>query len=85
MEENVKRFFFVFKLKSLNFFLYSVTQSYANSFLEYVVVDTFINVSKDVDNIFDQIYIEQICPDFYYDDFDFHNIIRKCILTLNYH
>ena len=49
--------------------MYSVTQSYANSFLGYVVLDTFNNVSRDEDNILDQIYIKTICPDFYYDDF----------------
>ena len=36
-----------------------------------VVLDTFINVSSDEDNILDQIYGKQICPDFYYDDFLF--------------
>ena len=51
--------------------LYSVTQSYANSFCGDVVLDTFNNVSRDEDNILDQIYIKQICPDFYYDDFWF--------------
>ena len=35
------------------------------------------NVSRDEANIFDQINGKQICPDFYYDDFDFHNIILK--------
>ena len=38
-------------------------------FLGYVVLDTFNNVSRDEDNILEQIYIKQICPDFYYDDF----------------
>ena len=47
---------------------YSVTQSYANSFLDYVVLDTFNNVSRDKENILDQIYIQQIFPDFYYGD-----------------
>ena len=37
--------------------------------LGYVVLDTFNNVSRDEDNILEQIYIKQICPDFYYDDF----------------
>ena len=40
---------------------YSVKQSYANRFLGDVV---FNNVSRDEDNILDQIYIKQICPDF---------------------
>ena len=35
---------------------HSVTQSYAKSFLGYVVLDTFNNVSRDEDNILDQIY-----------------------------
>ena len=35
---------------------YSVTQSFANSFLGYFVLDSFNNVSRDEDNIFDQIY-----------------------------
>ena len=37
-------------------------------FLGDVVLDTFNNVSRDEDNILDQIYMKQICPDFYYDD-----------------
>ena len=41
----------------------------ANSFIGYVVLNTFNNVSRDEDNMLDQIYIQQICPDFYYDDF----------------
>ena len=49
--------------------MYSVTQSYANSFWGDVVLDTFNNVSSDEDNILDQLYTKQICPDFYYDDF----------------
>ena len=49
--------------------VYNVTQSYANSFRGDVVLDTFNNVSRDEDNIRDQIYIMQTCPDFYYDDF----------------
>ena len=48
---------------------YSVTQSYSNSFGGDVVLDTFNNVSRDTDNILEQIYKKQICPDFYYDDF----------------
>ena len=51
--------------------VYSVTQSYANSFLRDVVLDTFNNVSRDEDNILDQIYIRQICLEFYYEDFKF--------------
>ena len=65
--------------------MYSVTQSYANSFLEYVVLDTSDNVYRDEDNILDQIYIKQNVRIFIMMIFDFHNIIQKCILTLNYH
>ena len=50
---------------------YSVTQSYANSCRGDVVSDTFNNVSRDEDNILDQMYKEQICPDVSYDDFWF--------------
>ena len=39
--------------------IYSVTQSYANSFWGYVVLDTFNNESRDEDNILDQIYISK--------------------------
>ena len=56
-------------MKNGNPELYSVTQSFANSFSGHVVLDTFNNVSRDEDNILDQIYKKQICPDFYYDDF----------------
>ena len=64
---------------------YSVTQSYANSFWGDVVFDTFNNVSRDKNKILDQKYIKQICTDFIMMIFYFHNIIRKFILTLNYH
>ena len=43
---------------------YSVMQSYANSFRGDVVLGTFNNVSRDEDNILNQIYIRQICSDF---------------------
>ena len=46
--------------------IYSVTQSYANSFWEDVVLDSLNNVSRDEDNISDQIYGKQIFSDFYY-------------------
>ena len=51
--------------------VYSVMQSYANSFLGDVVLDTFKKVSRDADNILDQIYIKQTCSDFYYEDLKF--------------
>ena len=44
-------------------------QSYANSFWEDEVLDSFNNVSRDEGNISDQIYMKQIWLDFYYDDF----------------
>ena len=54
-------------------FIYSVTQSYANSFRGYVVLDSFNNVSMDEENIFDQIYIKQMCSDLYYEDLKFES------------
>ena len=36
-----------------------------------VVLDTFNNVSRDEDNILDQIYVKQIFSDFYYEDLKF--------------
>ena len=44
--------------------IYSVTQSYVNSFGGYVVLDTFNNVSRDEDNILDKIYIKQCARTF---------------------
>ena len=57
--------------------VYSVTQSYANSFWGDVVLDTFNNVSRDEDNILDQIYKKQICPNFILMIFDFHNLYEN--------
>ena len=51
--------------------MYSVTQSYANSFLGDVVLDTFNNVSRDEDNILDRIHKKQICSDFDHEDLKF--------------
>ena len=48
--------------------LYSVTQSWSNSLLGDVVLDTFNNVSRDENNILDRTYQEHICLDFYHDD-----------------
>ena len=42
------------------------------------MLDSFNNASRDEDNILDQIYIKQRCSDFYYEDLNFHNIL-KCI------
>ena len=58
-------------------FTYSVTQSLANSFWGYVVLDSFINVSRDEDNILDQIYIEQMCSDFSHEDLKFWEWSKK--------
>ena len=33
------------------------------------IYDSFNIASRDEDKILDQIYMKQICPDFYYDDF----------------
>ena len=49
--------------------MYSVTHSHANSFLGDVVLDTINDQSWDEDSILDQIYIKQICPDLYCDNF----------------
>ena len=50
---------------------YSVTQSYANSFRGDILLDRFNNLSRDEDNILDQIYIKQMCSNFYYEDLKF--------------
>ena len=47
-----------------------------------VVLDGFIMVYRDEENILDQTYEKQICSDFFMMNFIFHNIIRKFILTL---
>ena len=57
--------------------MYSVTQSYANSFWGDIVLDSFNNVSRDEDNILDQIYIEQMCLDFYYEDLEIWDWLKK--------
>ena len=49
--------------------IYSVTQSLSNSFLGDVVLDSFNMVYRDEDGILDQKYENQICSDFYRDDF----------------
>ena len=65
----IKKIYNCINLKHKDVFLiYSVTQSYANSFWGEVVLDTFNNIYRDGDNIWDQINIQQTCPDFYYDD-----------------
>ena len=50
-------------------YIYSVMQSDGNSFCGDVVLDNFINASKDENNILDQTYKKQICSFFYYDGF----------------
>ena len=56
---------------------YSDTQSYANSFWGDVVLDSFNNVSKDEDNILDQIYTKKMCSDFYHEDLKFWEWLKK--------
>ena len=58
-------------------FRYSVTQSYANSFWGYVVLDSFNNVFRNDENILDQIYIKQMFPDYYYEDLKFWEWLKK--------
>ena len=58
-------------------FLYSVTQSYANSFWGDVVLDSFNNTFRDEDNISDQIYTRQMCSDFYYEALKFWEWLKK--------
>ena len=55
---------------------YSVMQSDGNSFWGDVVLDSFNKASRDEDNIVEKKYINKKCLDFYYGDFNFHNIIR---------
>ena len=57
--------------------MYSVTQSYANSFGGDVVLDKFNNVSNDEDNILDRIYKKQICSNFDYEDLKFWEWLKK--------
>ena len=57
--------------------IYSITQSYANSFWGDVVLDSFNNVSMDEDNILDQIYKKQLCSDFYYEDLKFREGLKQ--------
>ena len=57
--------------------IYSVTQSYANSFWGDVILDTFNNVSRDEDNILEQIYVKQIWSDFYYEYLEFWEWMKK--------
>ena len=62
---------------------YRVTQSYANSFLGDVVLDSFNNVYEDKDIILDQIYIEQMCLDFSYEDLKFWEWLKKMHIQRN--
>ena len=52
-------------------FYYSVTQSFANSLLGYVVLDSFDKVYRDEDSILDQTYQKQAFSDFNYKDLEF--------------
>ena len=72
-------------LNSHMFSIYSVTQSYANSFLGDVVLDSFNNLSRDEDNILEKIYKSKYLQIFIMIILDFYIIIQKYILTLNYH
>ena len=56
---------------------YSVTQSFANSFWGYVVLDSFNNVSRDEGNILYQIYIKQMCSEFYHEDLKFWERLKN--------
>ena len=42
-----------------------------------VVLDSFKLVSRDEDNILYQMYKKQICSEFHYKDYYYHNISRK--------
>ena len=46
-----------------------LNNSYVNSILGDVVLDSFNKVYRDEENILDQTYPKQICSDFWYDDF----------------
>ena len=59
----------------------SVTQSKSNNLLGDVVLDSS-DMDRDEKSILDQTYQKQICSDFYHDEINFHNIIRKRILTM---
>ena len=56
-------------------------QSDGNSVCGDVVFHRFNRASEDEDNILNQILKKQICLDLYYEDFGFHNISRKFIIT----
>ena len=43
-------------------------------------MEAFNIVSRDQDNILDQIYVKQTCPDFYYDDSLFSKHYTKIII-----
>ena len=58
-------------------FWYSVMQSWSNSFWEDVILEVFINASRDEDNILDQIFEKHICTDFYYKDLKFSQHYTK--------
>ena len=40
-------------------------------------MDTFNDASRDEDKILDQIYVMQLCSEFYYDDFKFSELYTK--------
>ena len=61
-----------------------VTQSYENSFWGNVFLDTFNDVSRDEDNIWDQIYMKQIWLDFYHEDLKFWEWLKKMHILKKY-
>ena len=57
--------------------MYSVMQSYAISFGGDIVFNSFNNVSRDKENILNQIHIKQMCLDFHYEDLKFWEWLEK--------
>ena len=60
-------------------------QSDGSSFCEDVVLDSFNMVSRDEDNILEQIYKSKYVRILIMRIFMLYNIIRKCILTQQEH
>ena len=65
------------------YIVHSVTQLYAISFFWRCRLGHLNNVSRDEDNILDQIYIKQICSDFYYEDLKFWEWVKKMHILRN--
>ena len=64
------------------FGIYRVMQPDLNSFCGGFVLDSVNTVSRNKDSILYQIYVKQICADFYFDSLFFDDNIRTFILTL---